>query len=37
MWQISKEYKVTPQLEKLNDADKEYLLNLGKQKNLAVF
>lgn len=31
MWQISKEYKVTPQLEKLNDADKEYLLNLGKK------
>ena len=31
MWQISKEYKVTPQLEKLSDADKEYLLNLGKK------
>ena len=31
MWQISKEYKVTPQLEKLNDTDKEYLLNLGKK------
>ena len=31
MWRISKEYKVTPQLEKLNDADKEYLLNLGKK------
>ena len=31
MCQISKEYKVTPQLEKLNDADKEYLLNLGKK------
>lgn len=31
MCKISKEYKIAPKIEELNQGEKEYLLNLGKE------